>query len=125
MIFKQSSAPTGWTFVAEDNDRVLINTSTEADGGKTGGSWTIGLSVDGHSLSVSEIPSHSHTFTDATDKEGQPTGGGSSGDLGKYIHTYNSQTYNTGGDEAHSHGLSGDDGSWRPSYAKCITASKD
>lgn len=126
MLFKQSSAPTGWTFQSEDNDRTLINTSTEGDGSKTGGSWTIGLSVDNHTLSVSEIPSHSHTFTDPTDwSDSQPTGGGSDGDLGKYIYTYNSETHNTGGGGAHSHGLSGDNGSWRPSYTKVITCSKD
>jgi hypothetical protein len=31
----------------------------------------------------------------------------------------------TGGGNAHNHGISGDDGSWRPSYVKVITGQKD
>ena len=122
MLFKQASAPAGWTFVAEDNDRALINTSTESQGGDTGGSWTIdGLSVDGHQLTVDEMPSHSHEMGH----------GGShrlinSGDTSKYCprNAYNDSTSSEGGDQAHSHGLSCD-GSWRPSYAKVITCQKD
>ena len=120
MLFKQSSAPTGWTFRSEDNDRTLINTSTEADGGATGGSWTIGLSVDGHALTVNEMPSHSHTY----DKE-QTEEMSSGGSVVASNATSTANTSTVGGDSAHSHGLSGDDGTWRPSYAKVITASKD
>lgn len=63
MLFKQGSAPSGWTFKSEDNDRVIINRSTESAGGGTGGSWTIdGFSFDvvPHALSVTQIPSHNH-----------------------------------------------------------------
>jgi len=123
MLFKQASAPAGWTFVAEDNDRALINTSTESQGGDTGGSWTIdGLSVDGHQLTVDEMPSHSHDFTeDWIDALGPGDGksftSGSGGRVDVYIAP-------TGGDQAHDHGIS-QDGSWRPSYAKVITCQKD
>lgn len=123
MFFKESAAPTGWTFKSEDNDRALINTSTEGDGGSTGGSWTIGLSVDGHALTVSEIPSHNHNLphtavekATGNDEEWNGTAGNG---------TQFNSTNSTGGGGSHNHGLSGDDGSWRPSYVKVITCSKD
>jgi hypothetical protein len=197
MVFKQNSAPTGWTFVSEDNDRVLINTSTAGQGGDVGGSWTIGLSVNNHTLSTSQIPSHNHsgpnhrhtgpshthssgslsaanrtisgsidirrvgggytTFNNAQgafDYSGQGgdgsrapfrvdgsgsqdrlifndthdhsvsgnTGSGGTGNTG-YAGTGN--TGSTGGGGSHNHGLSGDNGSWRPSYAKVITCQKN
>jgi len=136
MLFKQSSAPTGWTFTSEDNDRVLLNTSTEAEGGDTGGSWTIDgwtFSVDGHTLTVAEMPAHDHSvMTAKTDETGSDAGepnlagysdsrvqsGPSSAD--------SSAIENTGGGGSHTHGFtSSHDGSWRPAYAKVITCSKD
>jgi hypothetical protein len=62
-FFKQNSAPTGWTFVSEDNDKVLINASTVGQGGDVGGNWTIGLSVDGHALTKAQMPTHNHSGT--------------------------------------------------------------
>jgi hypothetical protein len=126
MLFKQGSAPTGWTFASEDNDKVLLNTSTEADGGSTGGSWTISgwsFSVDNHTLTISEIPSHNHAmYVDINDNQGasevyRPDAFKDGND------TVN--TGNTGGGDPHSHGFtSSHDGSWRPSYAKVITCEK-
>ena len=59
MLFYQSSAPTGWNQITSVNDRVIRVVS--GSGGSTGGSWSIsGLNVLGHTLSVSEMPSHDH-----------------------------------------------------------------
>ncbi len=137
MLFKQSSAPTGWTFQSEDNDRVLINTSTENDGGSTGGSWTIGLSVDNHTLTIAEMPAHGHTYRVSSDNDTDPDEEGGFTTDNEYTSTvgpYDGGTANTtsgqqigarGGGDSHGHGLSGDDGNWRPRYAKCITCEKD
>lgn len=135
MLFKQNAAPAGWTFVAEDNDRALINSSTEADGGQIGGSWTIsGLSgsVAGHALTISEMPSHDHKlkagdyatyFNDAVafHDEGQTWSPNQN-----YGPSTKSAIQTAGGNGSHSHGFTpSHDGSWRPSYAKVITCKKD
>jgi len=137
MLFKQGSAPAGWTFQSEDNDRALINTSTEADGGATGGSWTIGLSVNDHTLLIGEMPEHGHTYRVSSDSDTDPDAPG--GFTTDYESDYTTGPYDSGnatsndgeqigsrGDgQAHGHGMSGDDGTWRPNYVKCITCSKD
>lgn len=126
MLFKQSTAPTGWTFVAEDNDRVLLNTSTVTEGGTTGGSWTIsgfGGVANGHTLTIDEIPSHRHEYTVFV-TNGQfnwpsPQRNAASDLVGQY-------TEYAGGGQPHSHTLSpSNDGTWRPAYAKVITCTKD
>lgn len=198
MIFKQGSAPSGWTFQSEDNDRVLMSTSTESDGGTTGGDWTIsgistngnktglsinsnttGLSIDGsstggsvsgHTLSENELPSISgemqirsnvsvydgnndHTVLNVHDHFSRSSGRKLAplrkGDPDNY--SMDKITFAFGGDQAHSHGFSGDhhshgtsesphshgtsesnhshsvdhDGNWRPNYAKVITCTKN
>jgi len=124
MLFKQNAAPAGWTFVAEDNDRALINSSTEADGGQIGGSWTISgwtFGVDGHVLTEAEMPSHFHDITTYTLDA-----------FGHKLRNCNGTPYGTettsskGGDNPHNHGFtSSHDASWRPLYVKVITARKD
>lgn len=118
MIFKQSSAPRGWTFLSEDNDRVLINTSTQGDGGSTGGNWTISghslsVSTQNHALSLSEIPVNR--------------------DKNRHVETSDPWHWSTdiatwGSARGHNHGVNSSlsfDGNWRPSYAKVITCTKD
>ena len=134
-IFKQSTAPLGWSFVSEDNDRALINTSTESNGGATGGNWIISgwsFSVDGHALSEAELPEHKHIVPWGEDQDtfSPPWGLSSySEKLGTgSVDTNNEYPYTSpvGSGNSHSHGFtSSHDGSWRPSYVKCITCSKD
>ncbi|GAG02888.1 unnamed protein product, partial [marine sediment metagenome] len=62
MLFIQDTVPTGWTLDESANDRVIRVVNVAASGGVEGGSWTItGISGDGHALSISEMPSHTHT----------------------------------------------------------------
>ena len=121
-IFYQSSPPTGWTQDTTVNDRVLrVVNST---GGGSGGSWTIsGISVNGHTLTVAEMPSHDHGNTGSG---GSHTHSGSTNTTGSHTHTYTElrdggggpfqvqgddndrhvETRNTGSAGSHSHTVS-------------------
>lgn len=118
--FYQAAAPTGWTQDTAVNDQVLRVVS--GTGGGAGGSWTIsGLTVAGHQLVPSEMPSHYHSYTRYYITVSAGSGSGVSNLL---QNTQSQNTGSTGSDQAHSHGLSAD-GNWRPAYIDVIVASKD
>lgn len=115
MLFQQTAAPTGWTKVTSHNDKALRVVSGTAG---TGGSvafetafanksvaGTISNSVSGstasHTLTVNQIPSHTHDlgFTGR--------GGGGSENVhepGSGGNVLNFTTNATGGSQGHSHG---------------------
>ena len=116
VAFFQAAAPTGWTQDVSVNDKVLRVVS--GSGGGSGGSWTItGVTVDGHVLTESEIPSHVHgtVQTPAGNGFGPPGGGNNLGTPGS--------TAATGGGQAHTHGLTAD-GNWRPAYIDVIVCAR-
>lgn len=120
MVFKQASAPTGWTQDTSTNDKVLRVVSGAP--GADGGSWTIsGISVDDHTLTIDEIPAHTHS-TLAPHQSAQSIGGGS--DIPSAAGGMNAVTGSTGGGSGHSHTLTIGD-TWRPAYSDVIVASKD
>ncbi len=128
-LFVQAAAPTGWTQNSTYNDRAIRVVNT--NGGGVGGSWTIsGLSVNGHQLSVSEMPSHNHGGgSHRHSLPGHDAGG--SGNLAQQVSfsNYFAANINTsysgtiistqGGNAQHSHGLSAN-GAWRPAYLDVI-----
>jgi hypothetical protein len=78
MLFQQTSAPTGWTKITTHNNKALRVVSGNAGSGGTTGftsvfasrtpagtvsGTTTGGGVNGHTLSVSEMPNHAHGFT--------------------------------------------------------------
>ena len=126
-----TNPPSGWTRVNASEDRVTKIAKSGETVGTAGGSWTIsGLSgsgdTDSHTLTISEIPSHTHQVfysvvnvvlgTDAIAQAGAVSG-------------LNVDSGSRGGNGAHSHGLSSlsiaADGSWRPRYEIWIAATKD
>jgi hypothetical protein len=137
MLFNQSSAPTGWTQDASQNDRVIRIVSGAGAG--TGGSWTIsGVSVDSHTLTESEIPAHDHgsagghthgldlygfsggpSVTEATfDSDGTYTGTVNTNSNGAHTHS------SFGGGGGHTHGLT-IGSAWRPAYRDVIACTKN
>jgi len=125
MLFQQTNAPTGWTKQTTHNDKALrIVTGTVGTGGSVAfstalgsGATVAGGSVSGNpgsnlsvsisgsisstTLSLSQIPSHSHSFTNPNTSGGNPIldGGGS------FVNsTGNANTGNAGGGGSHNHG---------------------
>jgi len=118
-IFPQNTVPTGWIFVAEGNDRVFIGTNSYTTGGDMGGSWTLaGITVDGHALSIEEMPIHEHGINVRNHDTNSPGtvrnadwGGGNQ----------DTETKSAGGGLEHTHGVTLGN-TWRPAYVKAITA---
>jgi len=120
MCFFQAAAPVGWTQVTTENDKLLRVVS--GTGGGSAGNWTIsGVTVDGHVLSIAEMPAHSHSG-DWLNNAGINMQGAAVPNS-NVLNTAGS-TDSTGGGGSHAHGFSSD-GSWRPAYIDMIIASKD
>ena len=125
MVFYQDTAPTGWTIQDTLDDKLLMVTKGSAAGGRTGGtssgSWTItggSVTVAGHTLTIAEMPSHTHSYSweghSFASYSGSATYGGTH------------QTGATGGNQPHSHGATfSHDGSWRPAAYNVIIAKKE
>ena len=132
LLFPQSSAPTGWTQDNTFNDKVLRLIDNTGTGGATGGSWTLsGVSVDGHALATSEIPSHDHQ-QQASNASGSvlPMRFGTAGTGYHQVNAtaevtggYAIDTLTAGGGGSHDHGVTSD-AAWRPSYADSIVCAK-
>ena len=118
MVFFQAAAPTGWTQVVTQNDKVLRVVSGAGAG--TGGSWTIsGISVDGHTLTEAEMPVHAHAV--GSNLNIQVGSGGSAMMAGAPdVHV----TTTAGGGGSHSHTMT-IGSAWRPAYVDVIICSKD
>jgi len=131
VAFFQASAPTGWTQVTSQNDKVLRVVS--GTGGGTGGTWATNsgvtssevaahthtsaahthtgaahthshnLAAGAHTLSESEIPAHSHSGVITSLATGAVHRQYNTG----IVSGTTGSTANTGGGGSHSHSLSG------------------
>ena len=146
MLFQQTSAPTGWTkLTTHDNKALRIVSGTVGSGGSTAftsvfasrtpsgsvsGSNSSG-SVSAHTLTTSQIPSHSHSFPihSHSGSNGTFTEGGANTAV-----SATKNTDSTGGGSSHTHGFT--DPTWSGSftgsamdfavqYVDVIMASKD
>jgi|GEM_PF-3358324 len=118
MFFKQNTVPTNWVFDSSCNDMVILNTSTQSEGGSTGGSWTLsGISVNGHAVTLPEFPSHKHGI-DVRWHVASTGGTVRNADWGgTHMDT---ETKAAGGGLAHTHSMTLGN-TWRPAYSKLIS----
>jgi len=136
MLFMQAAAPTGWTLVTTWNDRALTITSTAAQGGGTGGNWTLTLSGN------VALVNHTHGAGNLTGSVSGFSGNVDGADAGTGILGPNAGTMNTvtvnAGATAVPNGLPNSPvvfggtlgntltaGNWRPAYARAIACSKN
>ena len=120
MLFHQASAPTGWTGVSSSvNDRALRVVNPGSTGGSGGGGQGFatvfvnnrttssdgahdhGGATGGHSLTVAEMPAHTHTMAPTLDP-GNSFGGGGSGSKRNWLNSAET-TSSTGSGDAHTH----------------------
>lgn len=133
--FYNSAVPSGYTLVSSIDDMVMCVTNNSGvggagphAGGSTGGiSWdvTSGVSVANHTLTASEIPSHTHTTanlalsaTAALPDIWFNVGTGASAHVGPFT-----SDGGTGGGGGHSHTLSNAQ-TWRPKSAYFFLGTK-
>jgi len=120
MFFRQNVVPTNWVFDSAHSDRLILNTSTQSEGGETGGSWTFsGISVNGHAVTLTEFPIHKHGINVRNHESNNP-GTIRNADWGGT--NQDTETKPAGGGLEHSHGITSED-TWRPAYTKLISCS--
>lgn len=99
MYFYQNTAPTGWTIDATPADALLAvkggSQAYNVSGGNQAGTWI----QPNHTLSISEMPAHTHPYnTNVSDRGGD-------GSVTPFAYNRQSQnTGSTGGGAAHNHG---------------------
>ena len=112
--FFQSTAPLGWTQDTTHSDSLLRVVQT-AGGGSGGSTGFVGAPLnitDSHVLTISEIPSHTHTVNGTIFGPGY-LGGATSAIAG------NVTTSATGGGGGHTHTIT-----WTPKYINIIVCTK-
>ncbi|MCP4444599.1 MAG: hypothetical protein GY811_04540 [Myxococcales bacterium] len=84
-----------------DESDSSFNTVGETGGSKTHSHAATGLSVDGHAITIAQMPSHSHGYLHNTAYSNAGSG------QTYEVNNSTQQTTDTGGDEEHDHGISG------------------
>lgn len=162
MVFAQASPPANWTQLGEFGDSML-RLVNDNSGGRVGGSWSIsGTSIStgvgslsasssgsgsvsgtvaAHTLSVGELPAHTHNFAPGTSQAQINLQTGGSAPAAQYGNGAFTTDNGTGGGGSHTHGWSGsisvsvstsisgaptasfsNDATWRPAYINVLIA---
>jgi len=110
----ENTAPTGWSYYSSVTDKVIAvkggSQTYNVNGGNTGGQWT----QPNHTLTINEIPAHTHTVTQV---QGSGTPDWTSD--GNALGAPSTNSGSTGGSQAHNHGTT-----WRPYAAVGIIIEK-
>lgn len=147
MVFAQTAAPTGWTKSATHDDKALrVVTGTASSGGSSPFSTVFGkTATDSHTLTTTEIPSHSHSagtlsaasdgahthsYTRPTNDHNTSISGGTqtsdsgtsatTGSSGAHTHSITGSTATAGSGGGHTHPMD-----IRVQYVDVIIATKD
>ena len=132
MLFHQTSAPTGWTKLTTTgsgntniNDvglRIVTGTITDGVAGSVAFDTAFASqTIPTHQLTVSEMPSHSHTAVLYRAHGSANTSQFGNGNTGYYSTGSGGNLNNNGGDQAHGHGSI----DLNVKYIDLIVASKD
>lgn len=124
MLFVQTAAPTGWTKSTTHNNKALRVVSGAVGSGGSVAFTTVfsaarvlSGSTDGHTLTIAEIPAHTHTQ--------EIIGGGNILAAGVGYTTTTAATGSAGGGGAHSHTLASGSVNLDVQYVDVIIAVKD
>jgi hypothetical protein len=124
MLFAQTAAPTGWTKSTTHNNKALRVVSGAASSGGTVAFTTafsatraLSGSTDGHTLTIAEIPAHTHTQ--------EIIGGGNILGSGLGYTTTTAATGSAGGGGSHSHTLASGSVNLDVQYVDVIIAVKN
>lgn len=127
MIFHQAAAPTGWTQVLTfDNSMLRVVNSGDGSGAGTDSpiSWASAHvhTTAGHTLTIAEVPAHTHSFTAYGSNGGNAVETAAAGVGTSFVQV----TSSSGGGGSHTHGDTGSAGAtFTPRYINVIKASKD
>lgn len=129
MLFIQTSAPTGWTKSTAHNNKALrVVSGTAASGGSVDfttafASQAVSGNVGNTTLTIDQIPSHTHTINKFTTNSQR----GDSGELNSFSGYLNgTATSNAvGGGQSHTHTFTGTAINLAVSYVDAIIATKD
>tara|TARA_R100001510_G_C7636182_1_gene194315 strand:+ start:95 stop:835 length:741 start_codon:yes stop_codon:yes gene_type:complete len=136
MLFNQTNAPTGWTKSTAHNNKALRVVSGNASSGGGNGFTTAlnssfstsGGNVNNHTLTTSQMPSHSHGMQQRSAGLGCGSNIAQAGIPGTFGCNNNSTAFNTfteGGGYAHNHTFSNPSLNLNVAYIDVIVASKD
>ena len=126
MLFVQTNAPTGWTKSFTHNDKALrVVSGSVGSGGTTTFSSvftatrSVTGTVGGTTLTLNQIPAHSHTYNTVLSNI--------SGGLNNYSYGQitTTNTGASGGSQSHTHGFVGDNMNFSVQYVDVIIATKD
>lgn len=119
MLFQQTSAPTGWTKITTYNDvglRIVSGTVGSVTS-QTAFSTVFAQTATGaHTLTTSEIPSHSHSYNEATSTQLVSSGA----EIAAFIANAGATTGTAGSGGSHTHPVT-----LNLNYVDLILASKN
>jgi len=127
MLFAQTSAPTGWTkSTTHDNKALRVVSGAASSGGSVAfttafASQAVAGTVGDTTLTIAQIPSHTHTYVNGTTSAYRPDGNTGPDAYFGALGTTNA----TGGGGSHTHTFTGTAINLAVQYVDVIIATKD